>query len=814
MMKKTFFLTTLILISLIDVFSQSPERPKKEIPLVSEVVSTLENASGWTLQNNGEWQSAQNKIPFRESDFNKNNRGRYSLGRENFNVIEIRQVTIKEVVYSIMIIKFNDGKYDFPMLEQNWQGFNNLKYYTFKEDRWNKVLPDSLVFNKPYAVNMQLLTSGTIEEYDEKTYLFEIENTVQKAIYLQEESGTNLIFAVYPVEINGEKFIRFKFYETINKMEIYVKFLLEYNWLKLFRNSYYEIDFSDFANFIFNVGAINPSKLNNSEYFRLFLENGIKKYNEEKFVTALQLFTKAFSVNPPDSNLITINLWKGKSKLQLRMFDEAVADFTKSINLSPITKTAKKDWTECYYQRGNAFNALHEFSKACDDWQKAMELGFEDAIKPIKKNCGKSLESGNLTINIKKASKSFNKAMKKYLQEEFLKAQFLFEESWLYNPVNNNFKLPYYIGMCRYNLGDYVRAVDDFDKAYKIMPDTADVEFESWLDVLIWRGKSLQECGYLNQACDDWLEAKKLNSPFADDFLEIYCTNYQPSKKSINQNPSDILDLGIKKYELGDFNSAIQIFNQAFENEAINTNFVLYAYRGTAKHKVKDYAGAVEDFTKAINLKPSSSENQKKWSESFYNRGVSKFYLKDLKGACSDWNEAGKLGIGEAMILINSYCDDYNFLDEDKSSISPENAPDSEKSEEQIQSPENERKPGNADDKKQLSKFISEIDAINSSFPGSSTSPEKISQNSTSKPVTFANQADNMFYVIIGTFKIVADAEKLAKDVKSKGYNPQVIHNTEWEIYFVSLYSSINEEDAASKLQEIQKDFPNANLSN
>ena len=451
-MKNTFVLITIIILAFSKLNGQSPERPKKEIPLLSEVVSTLDNATGWILQNNGEWVSATNKIPFREYDFNKINRGRYALGRENFTAIEIRQVTIKDMVYSIMVIKYNDGKYDFPMLEQDWQGFKTLKYYAFKESKWNSVFPDSIASNKPFAVNMELLTSGTIPGYNEKTYLFEIENSVQKAIYLQEESVSNLIFAVYPVEINGKKLIRFKYYETINKFEIYIKFMLEHNWLKLFRNAYYEVDFAEFASFIINIGVVDPNKLNSPGYYRLFFDSGIKKYHEEKFVTALQLFTKAADVNPPDSSLISIFLWKGKSKIQLRQFDEAIKDFSFALNRVPHTLAEKKDWVENYYQRGNAYHEIHDFSNACLDWHKALELGFADALKPIKKTCGKAADLGSLAINLKKASKYYNKALKFYNKEEYLKSQFLFEMSWQNNPMNDNYEIPYYIGMCRFRV--------------------------------------------------------------------------------------------------------------------------------------------------------------------------------------------------------------------------------------------------------------------------------------------------------------------------------------------------------------------------
>lgn len=813
MIKKTLLLITILSVFFFDLQSQSPERPKREIPLLSEVVSTLDNATGWILQNNGEWVSERNKIPFKEYNLNKIKRGRYQLGRENFDVIEIRSVTIKDVVYSIIIIKYEDGKYDFPLLEERWQGFKNLKYYAFKESKWNNIFPDSIIPNKPFAVNMQLLTSGTIPDYDEKPYLYEIENSIQKAVYLQEESVSNLIFAMYPVEIEGKKFVRFKFYETINKLEIYMKFLLDHNWLKLFRNSYYEVDYAEFANFVLNIGVIDPSKLKNPDYYRYFFERGIIKYKETKFVTSLQLFTKAGMVNPPDSSLISISLWKGKSRIQLRLFEEAIEDFNHALQRVPVTNIERQDWIEAHYQRGNAYYEMLEFSKACEDWNEALALGYDESLKAIKKHCGKSMENGSLSVNTKKAGRYFDKAMKKYQQKEYLEAQFLFEKSWQNNPMNNNFRIPYYIGMCRFNVGDYVRSVDDYDKAYKFRPEGDDPEFENWLNVLVWRGKALQQCGYLDQACEDWTEAKAFNSIEATDFYADYCINYRPNKKKSAGNLMTLIDQGISAYNLGDFKRTIQTLDEAIEIDTTTQNLLLFTYRATAKHKLKDYTGAIADFTKAINLKPVNEEELKSWAEAFYNRGVSKYSVNDLEGACKDWDSALNQGIKEATFLLQSYCaGKFSFGEEKTEGLVQNNQkPDNDYIDKN--SIENNNETTGIDDKKKLSTFLTEIDAISKTFNSTTSSAKNpISEEVNSNQSPTLTKANNSYYIIIGAFKVLENAERLSKEVKSKGYNPEIIQKADKSFYLLSVLSFDNKEAALSKLKEVKIEFPEANL--
>jgi len=72
--------------------------------------------------------------------------------------------------------------------------------------------------------------------------------------------------------------------------------------------------------------------------------------------------------------------------------------------------------------------------------------------------------------------------------------------------------------------------------------------------------------------------------------------------------------------------------------------------RGSAYNKIKEYQKALADFNRAISIDP---ENQ----EAYNNRGWSKKYLGDFKGACADWKKSKKLGNAEAKIIYkNNHC--------------------------------------------------------------------------------------------------------------------------------------------------------------
>ena len=63
-----------------------------------------------------------------------------------------------------------------------------------------------------------------------------------------------------------------------------------------------------------------------------------------------------------------------------------------------------------------------------------------------------------------------------------------------------------------------------------------------------------------------------------------------------------------------------------------------------------DYDGAIEDYSKALELDPTSSV-------SYFNRANSKFRKGDKRGACDDWKKAKEFGDETADESIKKYCE-------------------------------------------------------------------------------------------------------------------------------------------------------------
>ena len=116
------------------------------------------------------------------------------------------------------------------------------------------------------------------------------------------------------------------------------------------------------------------------------------------------------------------------------------------------------------------------------------------------------------------------------------------------------------------------------------------------------------------------------------------CINLNFKYKSIAYN-----NRGISKDDLKDYYGAIADFTKAI---SLNPDYA-YAYynRGLSKNYLKDYYGAIADFTKAISLNPD-------YVKAYYNRGNSKYGLKDYYGAITDFTKA--------ISLKPDYADAYN----------------------------------------------------------------------------------------------------------------------------------------------------------
>jgi len=100
------------------------------------------------------------------------------------------------------------------------------------------------------------------------------------------------------------------------------------------------------------------------------------------------------------------------------------------------------------------------------------------------------------------------------------------------------------------------------------------------------------------------------------------------------QSAQELNNTGLTKYNAKDYAGAMLDFNKAIE---LNPRYdIAYHNRGLVKHGMKDFAGAIQDYSKAIEINPA-------YANAFNDRGLSNYRLKKYEEALKDYSKAIEL---------------------------------------------------------------------------------------------------------------------------------------------------------------------------
>ena len=104
---------------------------------------------------------------------------------------------------------------------------------------------------------------------------------------------------------------------------------------------------------------------------------------------------------------------------------------------------------------------------------------------------------------------------------------------------------------------------------------------------------------------------------------------------------------GVEKYKAGNYQGAIDDYTKSIEMNSQNTD--AYYNRGNVSFSLEDYQAAIVDYTKAVHVDPEKVS-------AIVNRGIAKEMVGDLEGACIDWKEASSMGREDAAGWVKNQC--------------------------------------------------------------------------------------------------------------------------------------------------------------
>lgn len=263
----------------------------------------------------------------------------------------------------------------------------------------------------------------------------------------------------------------------------------------------------------------------------------------------------------------------GFAFLENGQYEEALSNFSTSLNLEKETK-------ECYRGQGIAYLGTGAYDEACESFLKALSLshgGIQDIDYDINYYLGYSYRLGG----------HYEEALEVYNAIITLKPK----ESQAY----------YQRALCRLKLGDRTGADEDIRVLQTRNPGDYDLFLEMFFSI-----KEIGEDTFADEFLHSVLDGSdKKMSDYDKGRILFYIEDYSNARVYLEKskdmaNPETYLMLG-KTYEaIGDYQYAASLYNSYLDIKG--NNAAVYNQLGICRCKRGDYEGAISAFSFGINL--------------------------------------------------------------------------------------------------------------------------------------------------------------------------------------------------------------------
>jgi tetratricopeptide (TPR) repeat protein len=135
---------------------------------------------------------------------------------------------------------------------------------------------------------------------------------------------------------------------------------------------------------------------------------------------------------------------------------------------------------------------------------------------------------------------------------------------------------------------------------------------------------------------------QQLKQPLPKPLVSPSENSYSPSRQE-NLNPLYIR-MGDDYFEKGQYDTAIATYNEALQLNPKDVN--TYYKRGLARYYLGDYEGAISDYTQALQINPY-------YGKVYAKIGMARYSLGDYEGAIADYNQAIRLNPNDAIAYKN-----------------------------------------------------------------------------------------------------------------------------------------------------------------
>jgi hypothetical protein len=183
-MKKIIFtLLTFLTTSLI--FAQ--DRVNVQTPEINlSVGSQLLSANGWMLNPEGQWIYRKNRIPiYIENEYKSLiDYGTKGLGLDHFISYQLKEITIDSQIYSILIKKEKNIRYQYPYIREGMYITFSYRYFVIDKKEFNDSIK-TIINNEITSIKLKCKFSGVVGNYltnQKQPYKTDIEKDIIKNI--------------------------------------------------------------------------------------------------------------------------------------------------------------------------------------------------------------------------------------------------------------------------------------------------------------------------------------------------------------------------------------------------------------------------------------------------------------------------------------------------------------------------------------------------------------------------------------------------------------------------------------------------------
>jgi len=239
------------------------ERQEASLPVISEPLSRLETAVGWMKTPGGGWISRENRIPkYMSSDYDLlQDFNDYSLGVDNFQLLELREVILGGETYYLLLKHKRGGAYHYPAIREGWYYNYQVKGYVFGKTDMH---PIAFEDKEPFLVEIGLIANPSKVYYNDKYENIYIQDIAVKLNeVMAKEKSDDLYLIINVMKLGGsvrfimlEKSIsisgnyEFETYAGLSATDYDLPIKIEEAVTEeVFKNFYFELDFRTFGAF-------------------------------------------------------------------------------------------------------------------------------------------------------------------------------------------------------------------------------------------------------------------------------------------------------------------------------------------------------------------------------------------------------------------------------------------------------------------------------------------------------------------------------------------------------------------------------------